>query len=338
MKSINKQTRLPAILTAMAIIISLGAPAIAVDDGARAYWKGRDGTNVVAFQYLNLSADASKAVQFDPGLYIYPNSQTQASIITANYVLHKTMLNRPSVLSFGVVGGNVEAEMSSLDDPPPFPGGSFSQSSAGFGDPNMQLVMNLMGTPPLKSTVDLLNYEPTWTLDAAVMLAAPLGEYDGDKLVNMGLNRWYSRIALPFKWHFGPFSRGYMTSLELIPSVWLFSDNDDFGGTTLKNDPLLQFEAHLTHDFTPTFFGSLDLLYRGGFESEIDGIVVGDDLELGSVGFTLNYNVTDNVTLRAGYSANVFGDKNVNTSLVRFQIVYAWHRATENIKKLQHGH
>ncbi len=83
-----------------------------------------------------------------------------------------------------------------------------SQSASGYGDPSVQLDVNLFGTSQLKSTVDLVNYEPTCTLDAALMLALPIGEYDKDKLVNMGLNRWYGRFALPFKYHFGVFSPG----------------------------------------------------------------------------------------------------------------------------------
>jgi hypothetical protein len=202
----------------------------------------------------------------------------------------------------------------------------------------VQLVVNLFGTPPLKANFDLLNYEPTWTLDAATMLAIPIGEYDDDKLVNMGLNRWYGRIAFPFKYHFGVFTRGYMKSLELIPSVWLFAENDDFMGQKLENDPMWQFEAHLTNDFTPSFFGSLDLLYRSGFQSEIDGVNVGDELDIGNLGFTLHYQVTDNLGIRTGFSSNVFGDNGLDNSMVRLQFVYAWHRDMENIKKLQRGH
>jgi len=40
---------------------------------------------------------------------------------------------------------------------------------------------------------------------------------------------------------------------------------------------------HLTHDFTPSFFGSLDLLYRSGSQSGIDGDDVGDDLDIGKL-------------------------------------------------------
>jgi hypothetical protein len=198
--------------------------------------------------------------------------------------------------------------------------------------------VNIFGTPPLKSGVDLLNYEPTWTFDAAVMLAIPVGKYDDDKLVNMGLNRWFGRLALPFKYHFGVFDRGHMSSIEVIPSIWLFGENDEFLGQKLENDPLWQLEAHLTHDFTVGFFGSLDLLYRGGFQSEINGVDVGDELDVGNLGFTLNYQVTDTITVRTGFSSNVFGDNDLDNSILRMQFVYAWHPVTENMKRLRQGH
>lgn len=344
MRAGNRHTRLLAFLGTLAIIFSFTAPVHAVDDGARAYWKGRDGTTVVSFQYLNLSMQASGAQQFDPGQYIYPNSDTEADVFIANWSRHMTLLGRPSSLTFNLVGGSVDASVDTSLIPPGYlppgvlPGSSFSQSASGFADPSVQLDVNLLGTPRLKSGPDLLNYEPTFTLDAAVMLAFPIGEYDDDKLVNMGLNRWWGRVAFPMKYHFGVFDPGHMSSFELVPSVWLFGENDDFLGQTLENDPLWQIEAHLTHDFTRSFFGSLDVLYRGGFQSEIDGIEVGDEVDVGNVGFALNYQVTDNVTMRTSFSSNVFGDDDLDNSILRLQFVYAWHPTSENVKKLKGGH
>ena len=343
MKSRNRHTRLPAILTTVAIILSFSGTALAVDDGARAYWKGRDGTNVVSVQYLNLDMQASDTQQFDPAHFIYPNADAEADVFIASWARHMTLFNRASSFAVNLVGGSVDVDVNTGVVPPQFlPTGvastsAFTQSASGYGDPTIQLDVNLFGTPPLKSGVDLLNYEPTSTLDLAVMLALPIGSYDDDKLVNMGLNRWYGRIALPFKYHFGTFSRGYMSSLELIPSVWFFADNDDFLGQNLQNDPLLQFEAHLTHDFTQNFFGSIDLLYRGGFQSEINGVEVGEEVDIGDLGFTLNFQVTDNVTIRSSYSSNVFGDDDLDNSMMRLQLVYGWNKPSENFKKLKHG-
>jgi hypothetical protein len=344
MKSGNRHNRLWAFLATLAIILLFSGPAIAVDDGARAYWKGRDGTNVVSFQYLNLNMQASGAQQFDPAHFIYPNADTEANVMIANYARHLTLFNRASSLAVNIVGGSVDLDVNTNLVPPGFlppgvtPGDSLSQSASGYGDPSVQLDVNLFGTSQLKSTVDLVNYEPTWTIDAAVLLAFPIGEYDKDKLVNMGLNRWYGRFALPIKYHFGAFAPGYRSSFELTPSVWLFAENDDFVGQKLENDPLWQLEAHLTHDFTRKFFGSLDLLYRGGFQSEINGVEVGEDLDIGNLGFTLNYQLTDNSTIRTSYMSNVFGDSDLDNSVIRIQFVYAWHQLMENMKKLKSGH
>ncbi len=339
----NKYTQLLTVFTILATILSLYGSALAVDDGARAYWKGRDGTNGVSVQYLRLDLQASDTQQFAPGQFIYPNSDTEANIFLANYVRHMTLFNRPSSLSLAIVGGTVDLDVNTKAPgqfvPPGIaPGTAFSQSSSGFADPSVQLVVNLFGTPPLRSGVDLLNYEPTWTLDIATLLAFPIGKYDDDKLVNLGLNRWFGRIAFPSKYHFGAFTPGYMTSLEFTPSVWLFAENNDFIGQKLENDPMWQLEAHLTHDFTASFFGSLDLLYRGGFQSKIDGVKVGDKIDIGNIGFTLNYQVTDNLTIRTGFSTNVFGDDDLDNSVIRIQFVYAWHKASENMKKLIRGH
>jgi Putative MetA-pathway of phenol degradation len=344
MKSRNELTAQLVGISVTAIIMSFGSLAIAVDDGARTYWKQRDGTDVVSFQYLNLNMQASDSQQFDPGQYIYPNSDAEANIMIASWAHHMTLFNRASLFAVNVGGGSVGVDVDTSFIPSDFlppgvtPGSTFSQSASGYIDPSVQLDVNLFGTSSLVGTADLLNYEPTWTIDAAVMLALPVGEYDGDKLVNMGLNRWWGRLALPIKYHFGVFAPGYMSSFELTPSVWIFAENDDFLGQSLENDPLLQLEAHLTQDFTRTFFGSLDLLYRSGFQSEINGVEVGEELDIGDVGFTLNFQASDNLFVRTTYSSNVFGDDKLNNSIIRLQLVYGWHRLTENMKKLKTGH
>jgi hypothetical protein len=340
MKTENRYTRLWSFLVPLAIILSFFGTAFAVDDGARAYWKGREGTQAISFQYLNLNMQASGTQQFDPGQFIYPNTDAEVSIVSASWARHMAVFNRPSSLSFNFVGGSVDADISTGLIPVEFlpagvlPGSTFSQSASGMADPTIQFDINLFGTHRLKSNVDLLNYEPGFTIDAAVMLGLPMGNYDEDKLVNLGQNRWFGRFALPMKYHFGAFAPGYMNSIEVIPSVWIFDENDDFIGQKMENDPMWQIEAHLTHDFTRSFFGSIDLLYRAGFQTEINGVEKGTELDIGDLGFTLNYQVTDNIGIRTGFSTNVFGDDDLDNSLIRIQFVYMWQKDNENFKKL----
>ena len=342
MTKVNKYTYLLALLASLVSILSSGVTALAQDDGARAYWNARSGTQMFSFQHLPVNIGASDSKEFAPGQYIYPNSDIDGNIFFVTWARHMTLFNRPSVLAVNIVGGSVDVNVNIKAAPeflPPgiTPGTAFSQSSSGFGDPNAQLAVNLIGTPRLNSNVDLLNYEPTVSLDVAVMMVFPVGKYKSDKLINMGLNRWFGRVAFPLKWHFGVFSPGYMSSFELIPSVWLFAENSNFVGKKLGNDPLWSLEAHLTHDFAPGLFGSLDMLYQSGFQSKVDGVEVGDELEIGNLGLTLNYQVSGNVMIRTEYSSNVFGSDNLETSIGRLQFIYSWSTANENAKKLMGG-
>jgi len=344
MKKADGYTHLLTFFAAMIFILSFSWPAHAQDDGPRAYWNTRAGTQMFSFQYFRMDVGASDSQAYDPSHFIYPNSDTEASVFLLSWGYHLTLFNRPAILAVNLVGGHVGVDVNSNTIPPAYlppgvvPGASISQSSSGFADPNAQLVVNLLGTPPLRSGVDLLNYEPTWSLDIAALLAFPIGEYKSEKLVNLGLNRWYGRVALPFKYHLGVFDPSHMSSLEVIPSVWLFAENGDFMGQKMTNDPLWSLEAHLTHDFTTHFFGSLDLLYQNGFQTKIEGKDVGDKLEIGNLGFTLNYQIGDNIILRTNFSSNMFGDKNLETSVLRLQFAYAWNPASERMKKLSRGH
>ena len=342
MKLGNKYMQLLSIFTITTIILLFSKPTFAIDDGARAYWKTREGTQGVSFQYLRLDLNADDSTQFAPGSYIYPNADIEGSLVIANWVRHMTLFDRPSTFGIGIAGGDIDVKANVKVSTPFIPVGktagvAFNQSASGFADPTVSLDVNLFGTPPLKSNVDMLNYEPTLTIDVAGLLGFPIGKYDDEKLVNIGQNRWFGRIALPTKYHFGPRAEGYMTSLEFVPSIWLFAENDDFINQKMENDPMYQMEAHLTHDFTRSFWGSLDLLYRGGFQTKIDGVEVGSELDIGDLGFTLNYEINDNLSIRSGYSSNVFGDSNLENSMFRLQFIYGWNQANENAKKLQ-GH
>jgi hypothetical protein len=343
MKKVRKNTRLLALLATLVGILSFSVSALAQDDGARAYWKTRSKTQMFSFQYLPINIGASDSKEFAPGQYIYPNANIDGNVFFITWGRHMTLFRRPSVLAVNVIGGSVNADIN-IEAAPEFlppnitPGTAFSQSSSGFADPNAQLVVNLFGTPRLNTNVDLLNYEPTISLDAAVMMVLPLGEYKNDKLVNMGLNRMYGRVAFPIKYHFGVFAPGYMSSFELTPSAWLFAENSDFVGKKLENEPLLSLEGHLTHDFSPGLFGSLDMLYQKGFQSKVDGVEVGNELEIGNLGITLNYQVSGNVMIRTEYSSNVFGSDNLETSVGRLQFIYLWNKDNVNTGKLMHGH
>ncbi|MCK5439187.1 MAG: hypothetical protein KAI97_04550, partial [Gemmatimonadetes bacterium] len=127
---------------------------------------------------------------------------------------------------------------------------------------------------------------------------------------------------------------GYRTSVEIMPSLFLFGSNDDFLGNRLDNDLLYQVEGHVTRDFTSHFFGSFDLLYRNGAQAQIDDVELGEKLDVLSAGFTLDYGVTDNVGLRVSYHSIVEGDSDIDGDMFRINVNFGWHPLIEKIKKL----
>lgn len=83
--------------------------------------------------------------------------------------------------------------------------------------------------------------------------------------MNLGQNRWYGRIGAQMIVQLGSRGPGRWATLELLPAVWMFGDNNDYVGQTMKTDPLFQLDAHLTRDFTENIWGVIDASwYKGG--------------------------------------------------------------------------
>ena len=61
---------------------------------------------------------------------------------------------------------------------------------SGFNDPLFRFSVNFYGAPAL-SLQEFANYQQDVIIGASVQVSAPLGQYDKDKLVNLGNNRWF---------------------------------------------------------------------------------------------------------------------------------------------------
>jgi hypothetical protein len=328
----SKSVSIIILIAVCCITIAFCGTAQAQDDGARAYWKTLEDTNTVSFQYLRFNADTLGSQTFDPGHGIYPDSETDMDLFMLSYARHIGLFGRPAMITGAIYGGDITTEAA----------GSIRQTANGFGDPNVGLTVNLYGAPRITNFYDMGNYEPGITVDVSGLLTIPIGEYDSDKMVNIGQNRWWGRLAFPVVFHFGSYAPLYRTSFEVTPSVSIFDKNDDFriigqnSGQDLENDPLYQLEAHLTRDFTRNFFGSLDFMWREGFDTELDGNDLGDELELMTLGFTMDFQITDNAGLRFSYHSNFIDDDDFDADMVRFQFYYGWSALVEDVKALEH--
>jgi hypothetical protein len=292
----------------------------------RFYWQSLSGANAVPLIFQSLSGNANP---IDPAHVVSPGSSVDANVLIAGYAKMLPLFDRTLTLAvlepMGRISGNTSVA-----------GLNYNQDANGFGDPMAEVGINLIGPKALKSIPDLLRYEPGFSLNAIVDVAFPIGEYDSGQPLNLGQNRWYGRVGAPIVWQLGPWVPGRRTTLEALPSVWFFTDNNDYVGHNLSTDPMFQIEAHLTRDFTEHFWGSADCTWVAGGKSSIDG-ASGKSLNNVGIGFTLGYQLNDNISFTAGYMATV--NDNAPTDLkmdgFRLSLTFGWHKLVEGQKRLK---
>ena len=310
-------------LAALALLVP--ALALAQGDGPRTYWKGLSGTDIVPVIYTTVSGNTNP---FDPAHTVLATATFDATLAMAGYIKTTAVGERAATVS-------ALFPMGSLSGQAVVDGKTVGQSAGGFGDPMIQFDLNLVGPKAMKNIPDVLRYEPGLSIDIMGSLTVPLGEYNNTQSLNIGQNRWSGRIGAPVVCQIGSWAPEHRTTLEFLPAIWFFGANDDFVGKTMTNDVLFQLEAHLTHNFSKGFWGSLDAAWYTGGKSTIDG-VAGTKLNNAGLSFTAGYMLNDNAQLTVGYGSTL-GDNtpsDLRLSQFRVTLIYGWHPLVEGVKRL----
>ena len=313
---------LPLILALAISFLAVGLRPASGQVPPRFYWKSLSGGNGVPVIGLFMNGNANP---LDPGSTVLADASFEANVALVGYARTLTLFDRAAHVALLAPMGRLSGEVT-------LNGLTFSQDASGFGDPLFEFDLNLIGPKAIKNIPDLTRYEPGFSLD----LAFPVGEYNNAQPLNLGQNRWYGRVGFPIVWQLGPWVPGRRTTLEFIPSVWFFSDNDDFVGTTLSTDPMFQLESHLTRDFHQHFWGSFDMTWMTGGQATLHGMQ-GEKVNNVGLGVSLGYHINENVQLIGGYMATVNDNEPTDLRMDGFRLsfVFGWHPLVENMKKLQ---
>ena len=294
---------------------------------ARFYWKPLAGSNAVPLIVNSFSGNTNP---FDPADTVTPGAQFDATMAQAGYAHVFSLFDRSAmaavILPMGRVSGDVTVA-----------GRTVNESASGFGDPMLEFTFNILGPKAQQNIPDAMRYQPGFSVDVLADLAVPIGEYDSSQPLNLGQNRWYGRVGMPVVWQLGDWVPGRRTTLEFLPAVWLFGDNTNYdNGKTLKTDPKFQLDAHLSRDFTERLWGSLDLAWYYGGQATING-VTGEKLNNLGVGFTLGYQVNNNLGLTFGYKSTINdnGPGDLKMDVFQISLVYGWHPLIEGMNRLK---
>jgi hypothetical protein len=152
---------------------------------------------------------------------------------------------------------------------------------SGFIDPRFRLSVNFLGAPAL-SVQEFSSYQQDLIIGASVQVSAPLGQYDEDRLINLGNNRWFVKPDIGISKAWGDFT------LELSGGAFLFTDNDDFfGGKELEQDPLYTTQLHATYNLGRGVWAAVSGTYDHGGRTTVDGVHNDDKQENSRAGITL---------------------------------------------------
>jgi len=169
----------------------------------------------------------------------------------------------------------------------------------GFADPVLRLSTLLVGAPALEGA-EFVEYrkqnDVRTSVGAALELRFPLGDYQEDKLLNLGQNRYAIAPQL------GVLHTRGEWSFELTGSMYFFTDNDEFfNGREREQDPMYLVQTHAVRTFGQAWWLSLGLAYNWAGESTIDGVPKDDERSTLLYGPAIGFQIADSLSMRLAY-------------------------------------
>ena len=288
------------------VLLVFAAPCHAQELSPRAYWPVPDGTQLLMLGYARSSGD----VVTDPSLPVVGVDSTINRGLLA-YLQTTSFLGRTSTLSVelpyarGHTSGIVDGEPRRRD---------FSS----FGDLALGWSVNIRGAPSMTTAefIELVR-NPRPILALGARLVVPSGDYDENRLINVGGNRWALKTELGY---IRPVAPEWLFELEL--GAWFFGDNDEFLGVTRKQDPVYAAELHMIRNFAKGHWFSIEANFFRGGRSEVGGLRRDDLQRNANIGATLVRAVGTRHAFKLGINTGVVTESGGDYSTLVCSYIY----------------
>jgi len=297
--------RFGAVLVVTALV-AVGSSAYAQDLEPRAYANTPVGLNFLIAGY----GYASGGVATDPALPLQ-NAHIQTHGLVLAYARSLDVWGTSGkvdvVLPYAWLSGSADVA-----------GQPREREVSGFGDPRLRFSVNLYGAPAL-SLQEFASYRQDLIIGASLQVSLPLGQYDPDKLVNIGTNRCSFKPEIGISKAWGPLT------LELTTGVTFYTTNDDFfGGKSREQAPLYSVQGHLIYNFGAGVWGGVDGTYYTGGRTTTDGVKDNDFQGNSRLGFTFALPVNRHNSVKLYASTGVSTRTGGNFDAVGIAWQYRW--------------
>lgn len=171
---------------------------------------------------------------------------------------------------------------------------------SGLADPTLRMAVNFYGAPALRPA-EFAAWRQDLIVGASLAITAPFGQYDNDRLVNIGSNRWSIKPELGMSQALGRWT------VELAAGVTWFTRNDEFfNGNTREQDPLYSVQVHLTRQLGRAAWGAFSVTYYDGGRNSINGVENTQALGGTRLGATLSLPVDQRNSVRLSAHSGLY--------------------------------
>jgi hypothetical protein len=188
----------------------------------------------------------------------------------------------------------------------------------GPGNPLFRVSINFFGAPPL-TLKEFSSYEQDVIVGASLQVSPPWGQYDDERVVNIGTNRWRFKPEIGVSKAFGAWT------LEGAAAVTLFTDNENFyGGNTRAQDPLYSVQGHVIYSFRNGVWASADATWFGGGRTTLNGALRNDLQQNSRIGATLAFPVDRYNSIKFAVSSGVSARTGNSFDLIAMAWQHRW--------------
>jgi len=191
---------------------------------------------------------------------------------------------------------------------------------------SVRFSINLRGGPAM-NVQQFAKWKQKSILGVSLKLVPLTGQYDPTKLINLGTNRWALKPELGYSRRWGHWL------LDGYGGAWFYTTNPEFfshnqfspGTNTQSQNPIGSFEGHLSYDFKPRLWVSLDGNYWFGGSTSLNGVQNPGTLQRNSrVGLTASVPLSRHQSMKISYNDGAYIKYGGNFQNISVAWLYTW--------------
>jgi hypothetical protein len=209
-----------------------------------------------------------------------------------------------------------------------FQGEPASREVSGLCDPRLRMSVIFFGGPALPLS-GFKDYKQNFVVGASLQAYLPVGQYDPDKLVNLGTNRFAFKPELGISKIYGNLI------LELSASAAFYTVNHDYyNGKTLSQDPIGSIQGHVNYNFPKGIWAALDGTFYWGGRTTIDGVQGNNLQENSRLGLTVAVPVNIHHSIKLNLSTGASTRTGSDFDAITLAWQYRWGGGLPKSRKL----